>query len=80
MLLNKRQLRNFWNKVSISGDNDCWNWTAGTTEKGYGKFGVNYKTEYAHRIAFTLSNGPIDGNLLVCHSCDNPSCCNPQRN
>jgi hypothetical protein len=30
----------------------------------------------AHRTAFEVANGIIDPDLLVCHSCDNPPCCN----
>lgn len=31
----------------------------------------------AHRVAFYLNRGRIDQNLLVCHTCDNRKCCNP---
>lgn len=29
--------RRFIEKVERRGDNDCWPWTAGTTEHGYGR-------------------------------------------
>lgn len=29
---------------------------------------------YAHRYAWTLSNGPIPPKIEVCHHCDNPPC------
>ena len=31
----------------------------------------------AHRVAWVKANGPIPKGMLVCHSCDNPSCINP---
>ena len=30
----------------------------------------------ASRVAWTLTYGPIPKGLLVCHTCDNPACCN----
>jgi hypothetical protein len=31
----------------------------------------------AHRVAWTLANGPIPAGMHVLHTCDNPPCCNP---
>lgn len=75
--LNSHQLKNFWTKVDFgNGDDDCWNWTANLNDKGYGKFSLNGKAEYAHRISFFLEHGrEPKANLL--HSCDNPRCINP---
>jgi hypothetical protein len=78
----------FWEKVAIKGKDDCWDWTASLNHSGYGKFGISsYETKIfgvknsgpigAHRVAFYLANGTIDNNLMVLHSCDRPSCCNP---
>jgi hypothetical protein len=71
--LTDKQIQRFWSKVDIAGDDECWFWT-GCTHDSYGVFS-RIKT---HRIAWTLSNGPIPTGMLVCHSCDNPPCCNPK--
>lgn len=65
----------FWAKVDKSGD--CWIWLAAAL-RGYGVFTAeNRKTVYAHRFSWERSRGPIPGGMFVCHSCDNPSCVNP---
>ena len=69
----------FWEKVDKRGPDECWEWTASTNSKGYGRLssgrGVYLK---AHRTAFVLSCGPIPEDLNVLHTCDNPPCCNPK--
>jgi hypothetical protein len=32
----------------------------------------------AHRVALSLMDGDWDSSLNVCHTCDNPPCCNPR--
>lgn len=65
----------FWSKVDKTGD--CWEWNAAKLPFGYGLFGSNGKTFRAHRVAWELTFGKIEGRLLVCHKCDNPPCVNP---
>ena len=67
----------FWQHVDRKSPKDCWEWTAFTDYDGYGQVRVNGKTQRAHRIAYLISKGRFDSNLLVCHSCDNKKCCNP---
>lgn len=47
---------------------------------GYGVFGLggrlNHRNIKAHRFAWVIKNGEIQGGLQVLHKCDNPSCCN----
>lgn len=68
----------FWAKVDRRGPNDCWPWNACVDRKGYGKFslrrGINTA---AHRVAYALTYGIVPDGACVCHSCDNPLCCNP---
>ena len=76
--MNESQVSAFWSKVDISkSKRECWNWTAAKKPKGYGNVRVNKKYLISHRVAFELCNGKIPDGYIVCHICDNPSCCNP---
>jgi hypothetical protein len=67
----------FWTAVDQSGGSDaCWPWQRHRNPEGYG---VTKLAGFrrAHRLAWCLTNGPIPDGMLVCHTCDNPPCCNP---
>jgi hypothetical protein len=67
----------FWAKVNMPAVG-CWEWQASKTGGGgYGAVGVNGKSTSAHRVSYELFYGPILNNLLVRHTCDNPSCVRP---
>lgn len=55
----------------------CWIWLGATHEKGYGQFWFQKKVRPAHVIAFLLSGKVLSPGEYVCHTCDNPSCINP---
>jgi len=55
----------------------CLVWGKYTAKNGYGQLGIHSKAMQAHRLAWTLANGPIPPGLKVLHRCDNPPCCNP---
>lgn len=69
----------FWRKVDRRGPDECWEWSGRRDKDGYGQFRTNNPRRMrranivAHEIEYGLPNG-----LQVCHSCDNPPCCNPQ--
>ena len=67
----------FWEKVNKREENECWEWkTEG--KRGYGKFENSFwGTPAAHRISYIINKGEIPEGLLVCHTCDNPPCVNP---
>lgn len=76
--LPERTAKNFWPRVSITGPDDCWLWLGYIESNGYGRIhaGKNIRLS-AHRVAWQLTNGPIPCRALICHTCDNPPCCNP---
>jgi hypothetical protein len=74
----------FWRKVTRAGPDDCWEWQGTHLKKTtrslpYGQFYVSKtKRIRAHRAAYMLDKKADPGDRLVCHSCDNPKCCNPR--
>ncbi len=67
----------FWSKVDIRLPAECWEWQACRSRKGYGRFHLGSRVVQAHRVAHALTIGPVPLDVLVCHTCDNPPCCNP---
>lgn len=71
----------FWSKVDIGEPNQCWLWKGARTKGGYGSLHVTRATTTtAHRMAWILTNGPVDESIEVCHNCptgDNKLCVNP---
>lgn len=67
-------------KLDMSGgDTACWPWIAKSKHRfGYGILNVNGVGYTAHRVMWEEMHGVIgDKTVLVCHTCDNPLCCNP---
>lgn len=69
-----RQIARFWDRVAVSGPDDCWEWQGYRQESGHGKSRFEDRVEYTHRIAFFLAHGVMPP--VVRHNCDNPPCCN----
>jgi HNH endonuclease len=58
----------------------CWEWQGGrkTYGSGYGTFSLDRRRFRAHRFAWEAWYGiGLPSELLCCHHCDNPPCCNP---
>lgn len=70
-------LKRFESGFKYGKPNSCWIWSKGKDDEGYGVIKIEGKSKKAHRTAYELFVGPIPEKLLVCHSCDNPSCVNP---
>jgi HNH endonuclease len=56
----------------------CWIWQGAKTEGGYGHLYVDGYTQLAHRVMWTVVVGSIPDGMLICHTCDNPPCINPE--
>lgn len=44
---------------------------------GYGTMSYQGRRHGVHRLAYMLRVGPIPAGYVICHTCDNPRCCNP---
>lgn len=71
----------FWDKVAVASRAECWEWTAGRDNHGYGIFVIggrkHKKNMRAHRYSALLAFGMFDQRLWVLHHCDNRKCVNP---
>lgn len=68
----------FWGRVkkTISG---CWLWQGCVNTTGYGMVSwAGRKNIVAHRLSWTIVNGPIPEGLNALHKCDTPRCVNPE--
>lgn len=68
----------FWARIDIKGPDECWPFIGCRSKQGYGRVSRGYTGSVtAHRVAYEFAAGVAPGKLKVCHSCDNPPCCNP---
>lgn len=68
----------FWAKVAQTGNVcECWEWTASTDGKGYGKISVGGKLTPAHRFSYEQVHGRIEDGKQLDHLCRNRLCVNP---
>jgi len=64
--------------VRSGSPDECWEWTGGTTRTGYGRFKAHQGQMITSRFALERAVGkPESPDLIACHTCDNPPCCNP---
>lgn len=74
----KTPAERLWSKVNKNTESGCWDWIGAKSSTGYGKLTIQGKSWRAHRLSYSLFNGGIDDGMFICHTCDNPSCVNPE--
>jgi len=58
-------------------ESGCWLWLGSKMPRGYGQIQFLGKKYYAHRLSFEAYKGHIPDGHVVRHTCDEPSCVNP---
>ena len=72
-------LREKLDRNKVVTETGCWEWPGVVNRKGYGMAWCRdqQRPVLCHRAAYRLWVGDIPGGLLVCHTCDNRRCFNP---
>lgn len=65
-------------ELSVAESSGCIRFTGHLDREGYGRIMVARVKYMAHRLAYSINNGPIPDGYVVRHKCDNPSCINPE--
>lgn len=83
--MKKYRIKDFYKEKFLSrikkDSNKCWIWTGyfgGSGKFQYGRLSFNKKYVAAHRFSFEYHKEKIPKGMLVCHTCDNPKCVNPE--
>lgn len=76
MRVSLKTIADVWARIVVTEPTECWLWTGQTDKDGYGRGYFDDKKVRIHRLIWTVVNHrqPVG---LVCHTCDNPPCCNP---
>lgn len=81
--LSENDINRFWKTVAFTANPDkCWNWQGKSKVRGYGRFCVSInpnieRTIGCPRVSYYLHNKVDPIGYAVLHTCDNPTCVNP---
>lgn len=71
----EQRFDHFTKRDPVSG---CRIWQGSLANGGYGQLTFRGRSYLAHRLAWTVKNGPIPSGLNVCHRCDERRCVNTE--
>lgn len=66
-----------WASIRLAGANECWLWQRRREWQGYGKMKLGTVEYTVTRVLWKHWFGFDPGDFEICHSCNNPPCCNP---
>jgi len=72
-------MRCFIRESCCVDESGCWIWQHSRNTSSKWQYGTQWwkgKLRSAHVLSYEFFKGPTNG-LNVCHTCDNPRCCNP---
>lgn len=69
-------LRDRFDSLYVVAPNGCWIWTGTIGRGGYGRFTVNKRADYAHRVGYRMFVGEIPEGKELNHICRQPDCVN----
>jgi len=78
--LTQKDIDRFYSHIITDWKNcpdDCWKMDYTPDRNGHYNIGINNTPHKAHRISYYIYNGKIPNDLLIRHTCNNPSCVNP---
>lgn len=67
----------FWHFAQPGEPDGCWEWQGNRDKDGYGTLRTSLSLIRAHRVSYEIHKGGVPANLVVRHTCHNPSCVNP---
>jgi len=70
-------MKRLLDRVSVSMDTGCWNYTGAISAGKYGSIYFDGKMRKAHRVAWAIFRAEDPGARDLDHLCRNTRCCNP---